>query len=452
MKIFVRDKAFYKTFFPLLAVITLQQLTTLAVSLADNVMLGRYSELALSGATITNQLFFFLQQLVAGFGMGVVVLGSQYWGKRETEPIKKIIALGLLISFAAGFIFFAVTLVFPKGALGLLTNDSAVIGEAYSYLKTTCWTFLMFSLSSTLLYSLQSVETAFIGTVMSLSTLVVKLFLNYCLIYGNLGFGEMGIQGAAISTFVSRIIELMIILSYVLLADKKIKLRLKDLILIDFTYLKDFFKVCFPLVVSGAMWGFAQTVQMAILGHMSASVIAANSIAVTTANIIAVAGLSCASAASVTIGKTIGEKRLHMIKPYTVTLQWIFLIIGLVSGAVLFIVKDLIIDFYAISSETAVLTRHFLLVLCVTTIGTCYEYPVASGIIAGGGDTKYPAIVENLFTWLFVIPASALSAFVFRWPPLVTFMWMKADQILKCLPNGIRCNRYKWVRQLTRDK
>jgi Na+-driven multidrug efflux pump len=123
----------------------------------------RYSELALSGATITNKLFFFLQQLVAGFGMGVVVLGSQYWGKRETEPIKKIIALGLLISFAAGFIFFAVTLVFPKGALGLLTNDSAVIGEAYSYLKTTCWTFLMFSLSSTLLYSLQSVETAFIA-------------------------------------------------------------------------------------------------------------------------------------------------------------------------------------------------------------------------------------------------------------------------------------------------
>ena len=89
MKIFVRDKAFYKTFFPLLAVITLQQLATLAVSLADNVMLGRYSELALSGATITNQLFL-PAAACSRLWDGVVVLGSQYWGKRETEPIKKL--------------------------------------------------------------------------------------------------------------------------------------------------------------------------------------------------------------------------------------------------------------------------------------------------------------------------------------------------------------------------
>jgi putative MATE family efflux protein len=452
MKMFVRDRSFYKTFFPLLAVIALQQLATLAVSLADNIMLGRYTELALSGATITNQLFFFIQQLIAGIGMGVVVLGSQYWGRRETVPIKKIIVLGLLLSVSAGIIFFAVTFAFPKGTLSLLTNDKAVIGEAYIYLKTTCWTFLLFSASSILLYSMQSVESAFIGTIMSISTLTIKLCLNYCLIYGNLGFRELGIKGAAISTLISRIIELIIIAGYVLIADKKIKMQVRDLLCIDFTYIKDFIKVSFPLVLSGTMWGFAQTVQMAILGHLSGTVIAANSIAVTAANIISVAGLSCANAASVTIGKTIGEKKLNMIKPYTVTLQWVFLIIGLISGAALFLVKDLIIGFYSISSETAILSRHFLLVLSVTTVGTCYQFPVASGIIAGGGDTRYPAIVENVFTWLFVIPISALSAFVFKWPPLITFMWMKSDQILKAIPNSIRCNRYKWVRELTRDK
>ena len=53
--------------------------------------------------------------------------------------------------------------------------------------------------------------------------------------------------------------------------------------------------------------------------------------------------------------------------------------------------------------------------------------------------------------WGFVIPTSALSAFVFHFPPAVTFMFLKSDQILKCLPNGIRCNRYKWVRDLTQS-
>ncbi|MDQ9825986.1 hypothetical protein RFZ44_22050, partial [Acinetobacter sp. 163] len=52
--IFTRDLSFYRTFFPLLVVIALQQLTALAVNLADNIMLGTYSELALSGATLVN--------------------------------------------------------------------------------------------------------------------------------------------------------------------------------------------------------------------------------------------------------------------------------------------------------------------------------------------------------------------------------------------------------------
>jgi len=75
---------------------------------------------------------------------------------------------------------------------------------------------------------------------------------------------------------------------------------------------------------------------------------------------------------------------------------------------------------------------------------------VQSGIIAGGGDTKYQAIVDNCFMWLWTIPSAALSAFVFHFPPIVTFMFLKSDQLLKCIPNAIRCNRYKWVRNLTR--
>lgn len=61
LKMFTRDRGFYRTFFPLLLVITLQQLAALAVNMADNIMLGTYSELALSGATLVNQIQFTLQ-------------------------------------------------------------------------------------------------------------------------------------------------------------------------------------------------------------------------------------------------------------------------------------------------------------------------------------------------------------------------------------------------------
>lgn len=448
--IFVRDASFYRTFFPLLFVIVLQQLAALAVNLADNIMLGRYSELALSGASLVNQLQFTLQQIAAGIGMGIVVLAAQYWGQKRTGPIKKIISLGVKCGFLSGVIFFAISQLTPAGVLGLFTGDEAVIGEGMRYLKVICWTYPVFGLSNSLMYALQSVETAMIGTVMSCSTICINVCLNYCFIYGNFGAPELGIVGAAVATLVSRLVELGIILVYILFLDKKLHMKLWELLRWDGTYLQDYLKVSTPIVISGLLWGVAQAAQTAIPGHMSATAIAANSIAIILFEIFAVLGAACANTASVVTGKTIGAGKLDKVKAYSKTMQGIFLLGGLFSGGMLFLCKDWIVNFYTVSPEVKAMAVDFMTVLSVASIGSCYEYPVEGGIIAGGGSTKYAAVVDNLFMWLFTIPSAALSAFVFQFPPVVTFAFLKADQILKCIPNFITCNRYRWVKLLTR--
>ncbi len=448
--LFTRDREFYRTFFPLLAIITLQQLAALAVNLADNIMLGTYTELALSGATLVNQLQFTLQQIAAGVGMGIVVLASQYWGEGRTGPIKQIINLGVKSALLFGVVFFVCALTMPRQLLSLFTNDQAVIAEGMRYLKVICWTYLVFSVSNSLMYSLQSVETAAVGTVMSLSTICINVCVNYCLIFGHFGAPELGVVGAAVATLISRVVELIIILVYVLFIDKKLHLKLAELLRFDFTYLRDFVKVAAPLVLSGFLWGVAQAAQTAVLGHISAAVIAASSIASVIFQIFAVVGMACANVASVTTGKTIGQGKLHLVRSYAKTMQAIFLLVGLIFGGLMFLCREAIVGLYAVSPETKALAVQFLTVLSVTTVGSCYEYPVESGIIGGGGSTRYTAWADNLFMWLFTIPSAVLSAFVFRFPPVVTFCCLKADQILKCIPNCIVCNRFRWVKVLTR--
>lgn len=450
--IFTKDTSFYRMFFPLLAVISLQHLAALAVNMADNIMLGTYTELALSGATLVNQIQFTLQQVASGIGMGIVVLASQYWGQRRTEPIKKIISIGVKFGLLTGILFFAAAKLIPHQILSLFTSDEAVIQEGMRYLKVISWTYLVFGLSNSLMYSLQAVETAAIGTVMSVSTICINVCLNYCFIYGNFGAPELGITGAAIATLASRVVELVIILAYVLVVDKKLKMRLHELFQLDFTYIRDFVKVCTPSVISAGLWGVAQAAQTAVLGHIDATVIAANSIAIVIFQIFVVVGMACTNAASVAVGKTIGEGRLDMVRSYAKTLQGIFVIIGVICGSLMFIFKDAIVSLYTVSEETKTLAIHFLTILSIASVGSCYEYPVESGIIAGGGNTKYTAWNDNLFMWLFTIPSAILSAFVFKFPPEVTFCFLKADQLLKCIPNAIVCNRFKWVRVLTRDE
>jgi putative MATE family efflux protein len=450
--LFTRDRRLYSTFFPLLTVIAAQAILALAVNLADNVMLGAYSELALSGAALVNQLQFMLQQIIGGVAAGVVVLGSQYWGQSRTEPIKRIISLGLKMALAAGVLFWAVTFAAPEWTLRLLTDDGAVVAEGARYLKIMCWTYIIFAVSNVLMSSLQSVQTAGVGTVMSLSTIVINVCLNYCLIFGNFGAPRLGVVGAAIATLTSRVVELLIILVYILRIDKKLRMKLRELLSPDMSYLGDYVRVSLPVMLSGAQWGVAQTAQTAILGHISAVTIAANSIAVIIFQLFAIFGMACSSAASVTIGKTVGEGLIDKVKPYSRTLQIIFILNGIVAGAAIFIFKDIFVGFYAVSEETRRLAVSFLTVLSVSTLGTCYEFPVESGIIAGGGDTRYATVVDVSFMWLFTIPMSALSAFVFGFPPVVTFCFLKADQLLKCIPNAIVCNRYRWIKQLTRPE
>ena len=448
--IFTKNKLFYKGFFSLLVLIALQMLAAFTVNLVDNIMLGTYSETALSGATLVNQLQFILQMIASGIGLGIVVLSSQYWGQRRTDPIKKIISIGLKCGFLLGLIFTVATSLFPLQILSIFTNDTVVVAEGVKYLRIMCWTYVIFAVSNSLMHAMQSVETAGIGTIMSVSTIIINLCLNYIFIFGHFGAPRLGITGAAIATLVSRSVELIIILIYMLAIDKKLKCKLLELLQFDMTYLRDYLKVAMPVVITGALWGVGQAAQTVILGHINATTIAANSIASVIYQIFTVVGFACANVASVTTGKTIGQGELHLIRSQTKTMQGIFVCIGLITGLLIFLLRGAVISIYSISDETMELSLQFLMVLSFTVIGSCYEYPVESGIIAGGGTTKYPALVDNCFIWLFTLPSAFLSAFVFHFPPLITFCFLKADQLLKCIPNSITVNRYHWVKVLTK--
>ena len=455
-----KDKSFYKDFFSVWSVLVLYNIITLGVNLLDNVMVSAYSEAAMAGVSAVNQVQFLFQQLMLGAGDAVVVLGSQYWGQKRTEPIKRFFVGALLLGAGLGLLFFAVSAITPAGVVSLFTDNPAIHAAGVEYLKVMKYSFLVFAMTNLLLAVLRSVETVRVGFWVSVSTLIVNGGLNYLLIEGHLGFPRMGVTGAAIATLAARIMELVIVLVYLLCLDKKLCWRVRDFFRMDKLLVKDYLRLVRPFLFTSLMFGGAVMLQTVILGHLETtgtggSTIAANSIASTLYQMLKVAIVGASSAAAVLIGKAIGSGRMDVIKSYAQTLQLMFVGIGVCTSTLLFLLRVPIVSLYAaispdITPETCQMALDFILVLCVTGFGTAYQMPVATGIIRGGGDAKFVLVNDLISIWCIVIPVSLLAAFVFQWPPVAVIACLNADQVFKCGAAGIKVNRYRWMKKLTR--
>lgn len=445
-----QTKDLYKWVLSLTAPMALQNIITYSVGLADNLMVGSLGELALSGVYVASQLQNILHMLVIGLSAAMSILSTQYWGKKDTDSMKKIIGIALKFSLAAGLIFLLATLVFPEQILRLFTNEEEVLPEAMKYLKYFRYTFVFFSITQCLISAMRSVERVRIGMYLSIVTFFVNVFLNWVLIFGNLGAPALGVEGAAIATLAARAAALPIIIYYVRFVDDRLKIRFKELFKTDLLLLKDFFRYGFPVLLGDIFWGINLAVQGAIVGRLGPTALASVSIANTIFSMMSVAVYGSAGASAIIIGKTVGSGDYDLVREYAKKLQVLFLIIGVLSGLLMFAAKDLILLLYNISDDTVKMASQFLTVLSIMLVGTSYQMSSLTGIVRAGGAINFVLINDLIHVWLIVIPSALLAAFVFHAPPVVVFACLKIDQILKCLVAVVKVNRFKWIKNLTR--
>lgn len=210
---FIKDREFYKTLGILVVTIAFQNLIAYSVNMLDNIMLGSYSQNALSGAATVNQIFFLVQQVAFSIGNALVVLASQYWGKKETQPVRMITWIAVGYTIVAAAMIFVCCAVFPEQILRLFTTSPELIEEGIRYLDLLKWSFLLFLFSNLLISMLRSVEIVRIALIVSIISLIVNGGVNYILIFGRFGFPEMGIRGAAVGTVIARSVEFLIVFS-----------------------------------------------------------------------------------------------------------------------------------------------------------------------------------------------------------------------------------------------
>ena len=451
LSFFNKDKEFYKTLFGLLGFVALQNVIAYTVNMADNIMLGSYSQDALSGAAVVNQIFFLIQQFAVSVGNTLVALAAQYWGEKRLGPIRTLTGYALKLSVVVGICLILIGVIIPGPVCSIFTSDAAIIDQGVQYMQIVIFSFGIYVVTSTLYAALRSVGVVKISFWTSIVTLVVNCGINYVLIFGKLGFPEMGIKGAAIGTLISRIIEFIIMIIYCK-KDKILGMFTKELITPNKALRKDFYKIYLPNLCATVVWGISIPVQTAILGHLSSAALAANSVASTFYQYAKVITMAMSSVSGVMIGKAIGEGKRERVKQAGRTLSLIDVILGIVLAALLFFLRQPLLSLYTLDAEAYVLADSLIQLQALIMLGMAYQMPVSFGIIQGGGDAKFTMKMNLICTWLIVMPFTIMGAYWWHVSIVVLVLIIQSDQIFKCLPVWIKFKNYTWIKKLTRDK
>ena len=442
-------KSFYKDLRNVVQPMAIQNLISSAVNSADVIMLGYIGQTAIAASSLAGNVAFILFMISTGLSSGLVMLGAQYWGKKDTEAIKTLLGIGLRICCSVEIIVACIAAFYPRILMLIFTKDSALIAEGCKYLRAASFSYVCLSFSQMFQAGFKSIERVKIVTITSTTSLFLNIGLNAVFIFGLLGVPKMGITGVGIATSLARFIEMIICFIY---AGRQtdVKFSVSCVFRRNKLLTRDFFKYSLPAVGNELVWGSAFAMYSVIMRHLGEDIVAANSVVNTVRQLGSVLCFGMAYGGAIVVGKYMGAGDMAVAERNASRLARVTIFSG-VLGAVLLICLYPVLPYIADLNETAAHYRNILLFInAYSLIGASINTVLICGIFRAGGDSKFGFVADTINMWCVSVPLGLLAAFVFKLPPLWVYFILFLDEFEK-MPFVIHHYFKKgWLRNITR--
>lgn len=445
-------RVFYRNVFALVVPMALQNLINVGVTAIDVVMLGKVGETALSGSSLAGQIQFIMMLLFFGITSGATVLTAQYWGKKDTRTIEKILGMGLSVSLVVAAVFTIAALLIPETLMRIYSSDAEVITEGARYLRIVGLSYLCIAVTQVYLNIMRSIERVLIATFVYFMSLVVNVVVNALLIFGLCGFPKLGIVGAAIGTLCARITETVIVLVYAKTRNHDVRIRLYDMFHIDRVLLKDYMVYAMPVVLNELMWGLGSSANTAVIGHMGSAAVAANSVAQVARQLATVVVFGISNATAIYLGKTIGERQILHARAYAKRFVGLSLLLGTIGGGIILLAAPVAGANLELTEQAKQYMNFMFFVMSYFTIAQSVNTTMVVGVFRSGGDTRFGLIMDVSTMWGCSILIGAVAAFVLHASVPVVYVILMSDELIKIPICVYRYRTYKWLNNVTREK
>lgn len=186
-------------------------------NVVDSIFVSRISENALTAVSLAFPMQNLLISFAVGFGVGINALMSRALGEKDPDHAGRIAVSGLVLEAGSYVIFLIIGLLFTETFMRaqisseVTAKDAAeIISYGASYLRIVLiFSFGVFA-EITFERILQSTGRTTLSMITQLIGAVLNIIFDPILIFGLLGFPEMGIAGAAAATVGGQIVAAVV--------------------------------------------------------------------------------------------------------------------------------------------------------------------------------------------------------------------------------------------------
>ena len=401
---FVENRKLIKNIFQITLPAVFDLLAQTLIMALDMKMVSSLGPSAISSVGVGTAGMYALIPALIAVATGTTALLSRAYGADNKIEGKKAFTQSFFIAVPLGIFLTIIFLLFSEQIINLVGNAKDMnLKDAILYQNMTVIGFPFLGISIATFYAFRAMGENKIPMIGNTLALVLKLILNFLLIY----LFKWGIFGAALSTTLTRLFSAIFSIYLVFWSKKNwISLELKDL-KFDYFTSKRILKVGIPAAVEqlGLRIGMLIFEMMVIsLGNLS---YAAHKIALTAESISFNLGFAFSFAASALVGQELGKgsSQKALKDGYICTI--IAMIVMSTFGLLFFIIPQFLVSLFTKDKDVIELATMALKIVSI-----CQPFSGASMVLAGAlrgaGDTKSVLLITYLGIFLIRIPITYL--------------------------------------------
>lgn len=446
------NKKFYKTLITLCIPIIIQNLLSNLINMVDTIMVGGLGEISVASIGIANQYFFLYNMALSGIIGGASLFIAQFYGKNDKLNIRKITGLSVISALMIGITFMIVAFFSPKFIIYFFSKDLDVIKVATNYFSIIGFCYPIIAISNVFSMGSRSIRNPKLGMICSTISLFINIILNYVFIFGKLGMPALGASGAAIATVIARIIELILLVSYIYFIkdDYELRFTFKDIKLINKDLLKAYISKTTPTFLNDTLWAFGTVLYAVAYSKAGTSAIAASQIASSTGNFFIVTAVCVAIGSSIMIGNELGadniKKAIHYSKKFAILVT----LVGAIFGLLLIISIPGLIKLFSVSDQLMPDIKKIFVIMGILMALKTFNTFIIIGVLRSGGDTKYALFLEMGCMWIVSLPLTFFAAY--KGLPIYILVGLTyTEEVVKLIFGVPRAISKKWAQNLVKN-